>query len=139
MNSDCIFCKIVKKELPSEIIYEDEKVFAFLDINPVNLGHTLVISKDHFENLLETPDEIVERMMLVAKKIGSSLNKSILADGFNLGLNNGEVAGQVVKHVHLHVMPRRKNDGLKLWPGRNVSAKELKETADKIRPLIKKG
>lgn len=133
---NCIFCKIVKGEIPSDKIYENEYVFAFLDINPVNPGHTLVIPKEHFNSLEETPDDIACEMIKAAKKIGSAINQTIEADGFNLGLNNGEAAGQVVSHVHLHIMPRYKDDGLKLWPGKSTAASQQKEIAEKIKKKL---
>ena len=132
---DCIFCKIIEGEIPADTVFENEQILAFLDINPVNLGHVLVIPKKHFNSLEETPDEIASKMMKVAKKIGAVLGDAIGADGFNLGLNNGKAAGQIVPHVHLHVMPRFSGDGLKLWPGKETTADERKETAEKIRKL----
>jgi len=133
---DCIFCKIIKGEIPADKVFESKKILAFLDINPVNLGHTLVISKTHFSSLEETPDEIASEMMKAAKKIGAVLGEAIGADGFNLGLNNSKEAGQVVEHVHLHVMPRFSGDGLKLWPGKETTAEERKEAAKKIKSQI---
>jgi len=131
--NDCIFCKIIKGDITADKIFENEKVLAFLDINPVNLGHTLIIPKDHYDNLEQTPDEIACEMIKVAKKIGFTLKEAIGADGFNLQVNNGEAAGQVVKHIHLHIMPRFALDGLKLWPGRETSGEERADAAKKIR------
>ena len=116
--SNCIFCKIIKGDIPADKVWDSDDIFAFLDINPVNLGHVLVIPKKHFASLETTPDEIACEMMKAAKKIGLVMNDAIGADGFNLGLNNGKVAGQAVEHVHFHVMPRFVGDGLTLWPGK---------------------
>ncbi|OQA51941.1 MAG: HIT-like protein [candidate division WS2 bacterium ADurb.Bin280] len=138
MKKDCVFCRIVGKELPSHLVYEDDKVSAFLDINPVSLGHTLIVPKEHYADLLQTPDEVAGHMMMVAKKISHSLEETVGADGFNLGLNNGETAGQVVDHLHLHVMPRFKNDGLKLWPGKQVDPENLEKIAKRMRSFIRK-
>ena len=133
---NCIFCKIIKGEIPAEKIFENEEILAFLDINPVNPGHSLVIPKKHFENLVETPPEIACHMIKAAQKIGAVLNHSIEADGFNLSLNNGRSAGQVVSHVHLHVMPRFEGDGLELWPGKPVSNEDRTEIASAIKQSI---
>jgi len=133
---NCIFCKIVSGGISANRVYENEKILAFLDINPVNLGHTLVIPKDHFDNLEQTPEEIACEMIKAAKKIGSVLYGAVGAKGFNLGMNNKKAAGQVVGHVHLHVMPRFSNDGLKLWPGRETSDNERHKVAKKIRSRI---
>lgn len=138
IKSDCIFCQIIKGEIPSHKIYEDDLILVFLDINPVNIGHCLVIPKEHFANLTETTEQIASRMMVVGREVGGALEEAISADGFNLGLNNGVVAGQVVSHVHLHVMPRYQGDGLNLWPGKSVSSVELKKVSEKIRHKLKK-
>jgi histidine triad (HIT) family protein len=133
---DCIFCKIIKGDIPAEKVFENDLVLAFLDINPVNHGHTLIIPKEHFSTLEETEDRFLCEMTKTAKKIGSVLKDAIKADGYNLGLNNGEDAGQVVPHVHLHVMPRFKGDGLALWPGKPVSPESMAEIATAIRQSI---
>ncbi len=135
--NNCIFCRIIKGEISADKVYEDDKILTFLDINPVNLGHTLVIPKKHYDSMEETPEEIACQMMKVARKIGSILGKAIGADGFNLGLNNGKAAGQIVEHVHLHIMPRFEDDGLKLWPGKTISAEERTKTAEKIKNILR--
>lgn len=122
---DCVFCEITKGDIPSYKIYEDKDIFVFLDINPVSAGHALIVPKKHFLNLEDTPDEIVGKMMAAAKKVSHVLKGVVGCGGFNLGLNSGRVAGQAIDHIHLHIMPRYKNDGLKLWPGRKVATKEL--------------
>ncbi|HOZ36540.1 MAG TPA: HIT family protein [bacterium] len=113
--SDCIFCKIINGEIPADKVYEDEKIIAFLDISPINKGHVLVVPKEHFENLLETPDELISKIMIIAKRLGLAIKKATDAEGINIGINNGAGAGQVVFHTHIHVIPRFINDGYKLW------------------------
>jgi histidine triad (HIT) family protein len=130
---NCIFCKIVKGEIPAHKVYEDDETLAFLDIKPVNPGHTLVIPKDHFENIYSTPDETWARMMLAAKKVALAIKNSIDPDGINIGMNNEEAAGQVIFHSHIHIMPRSKTDGLKLWPQGEYSEGEAVEVAEKIK------
>lgn len=132
-EENCVFCKIVNGEIPANIIYENEDVISFLDINPVNIGHALVIPRDHHDRFDDLPDDLASAIIIASKKVGKSLEKSVGAKGYNLGLNNGPVAGQVVGHVHMHVMPRFSKDGLKLWPKREIEPEELERVADKIR------
>jgi histidine triad (HIT) family protein len=108
---DCIFCKIVSGEIPSTKIWEDENFFAFLDAHPVTEGHTLVIPKKHFGNLQELTDDVLEKYLSAIKKVADLIMKKYNAEGFNLSLNNGKVAGQVVGHVHFHIIPRKTGDG----------------------------
>jgi len=130
---DCIFCKIIRGEIPSHQVYEDDKVLAFLDITPVNPGHTLVIPKAHYENLLDLPEEGAKNLIVAVKKIAGAVVAATGAEGFNLGLNNGAVAGQMVGHVHFHIMPRWENDGRKLWLGQAYPEGEAQAIAEKIK------
>lgn len=134
---DCIFCKIVKGDIPSSKIYEDKDVLAFMDIVPVNQGHCLVIPKKHYEDILSTPDEELAKTMKVAKKVAHAVMEATSAQGFNLGVNNRKAAGQVVFHTHVHIMPRFQGDGLKLWPGKPADPKELRQLAGKIESHLK--
>jgi len=105
----CIFCKIARKEERAYIIYESERAVAFLDINPLSRGHTLVIPKDHYENFLEVPNEILEDVFNAVKAVCEKL-KVFNPDGFNIVSNVGRQAGQVIMHAHIHVIPRYKNE-----------------------------
>lgn len=133
---DCIFCKIIAGELPSSKVYEDKDVLAFLDIKPINPGHTLVIPKNHFESIHDTPDEIVARISVVAKKIAGAIQKGIGAEGVNIGMNNGKAAGQIVFHAHVHVMPRYSKDSFKLWTGKDYKTGEREIVAEKIKSAL---
>ena len=108
---DCIFCKIVKKEIPCHKVYEDDGFLAFLDIKPHSMGHTVVIPKVHGERLFDLDDEIVKSIMKTVKKTMKLLQEKLQPDGFNVGWNDGTAAGQVVPHLHIHIMPRWNNDG----------------------------
>jgi histidine triad (HIT) family protein len=130
---NCLFCKIIKGEIPSAKVYENGKILAFLDINPVNPGHTLVIPKTHYANLVETPEDVLDEMIRAVKKIASAILQATGAEGFNLGVNNGKPAGQLILHTHFHIMPRRAGDGLKHWPGKPYREGEMAEVAEKIR------
>lgn len=102
----CLFCKIAEGSIPSYKIYEDEKVMAFLDINPVSKGHTIVIPKHHCEHVLDCNDEVYSHLMLVTKKLAMNELKVLNADGINLLTNCKEAAGQSVPHFHFHIIPR---------------------------------
>jgi histidine triad (HIT) family protein len=130
---DCIFCKIVKKEIPADIVYEDENTLAFLDIAPVNIGHTLVIPKEHFANIYETPEATLMDIMKVVKKLSHAVKNSLQADGINVTMNNDPAANQIVFHAHVHIIPRITNDGFSIWRGkRPYQEGEKKEVAKKI-------
>ncbi len=107
---DCIFCKIVKGEISVEKIYENDNFFSTLDTNPKVKGHTLIISKKHFENILELPNALASELLDCIKETAIMLMKKYNAEGFNVMNNNFESAGQVVSHFHFHILPRRKDD-----------------------------
>ena len=129
----CIFCKIVAGELPSFKVYEDEKTLAFLDIKPVNPGHTLVIPKAHYQNLEEIPFEELNALMAAVKKVGRLLKDKLGVAGYNINENNDPVSGQVVPHLHFHIIPRQGDDNLKLWPQRDYRPGEAEEIISKLR------
>ncbi len=130
---DCIFCKIANNEAPADKIFEDDKVVAFLDLRPSNKGHALVIHKDHTDDLLSTSDGIIADLMPRVKKIAASIIKTTGATGFNLSVNNGSVAGQVIFHLHFHIIPRFENDGLKLFPQKDSEFSSRKDLAAQIK------
>jgi histidine triad (HIT) family protein len=138
---DCIFCKIIKKEVPATVVFETEKVLAFMDIKPINPGHVLVIPKIHSEFISGVSEEDLQEMMLIGGRINSALRKSgIKCTGVNLFLADGVDAGQEVPHVHLHVIPRFEKDGFgfkfplgyETMPERS----ELVELSEKIKKAI---
>src|ERR1700682_3461571 len=127
MNEDCIFCKIVKGEIPSDKIYEDDAVLAFMDIRPVSRGHALVIPKKHTNDIMETDNDTAAELIHKSKQIADAIVKAVNADGFTISTNNGEAAGQTVFHVHFHVIPRFKKDGLIGWPHQETQPKTRSE------------
>ena len=129
---DCIFCKIVKKEIPSTIIYEDDNFLAFLDVAPANKGHTLVIPKEHHKTIRDIPDSLLKDVIVVVKKISSAVRSGVVCDGISINMSNGEEAGQVVPHAHFHIIPRVSGDGLKLWPQGTYKDGEMDKIKDKI-------
>jgi len=112
-DKDCIFCKIARKEIPSEFIYENDNFFAVLDIHPISEGHTLIIPKKHYVNILDMPESMGEELISTIKDVASNLIKNGKAEGFNILQSNEKVAQQEVFHLHFHVIPRKKDDGLK--------------------------
>ncbi|PIN86035.1 HIT family protein [Candidatus Woesearchaeota archaeon CG10_big_fil_rev_8_21_14_0_10_44_13] len=135
--TDCIFCKIIKGEIPCLRIYEDKDVLAFLDIAPVNRGHALVIPKKHYADFTDMPDEAVKQVFVAAKKVADGVMKGVNANGFNLGMNNRKVAGQLVMHAHVHIMPRFEGDGFKLWEGKKYLEGEAKKVMESINKKLK--
>lgn len=134
---DCLFCKIIRKEIPAEIVYETNTVMAFLDIKPVNPGHVLIVPRVHHEDYLSTPDPALCEIAVAAKRIGQALVQNLWASGFNIGVNNGRAAGQLVDHMHLHVMPRFEKDGYELWHGKAYKEGEMEGVAKKLRAALK--
>jgi len=132
----CIFCQIISGEIPSKKIYEDADVFAFLDLHPVTLGHALVIPKMHATDLREVPDDIVSKVFVAAKRIGIAAVASLPAQGFNVGVNTGVAAGQVVMHAHVHVIPRTEGDGLVHWPKSQEAVVRMDEAAGKMAAAL---
>ncbi|MBQ3898443.1 MAG: HIT family protein [Lachnospiraceae bacterium] len=132
-KDDCIFCKIANGEIPSNTVYEDEDFRAILDMGPAAKGHTLLLPKEHADNLFELPDETAEKALKVAKSIGKKLISKLGADGMNIVQNNGEIAGQTVLHFHIHIIPRYKDDNQKIgWVPGKPTAEELAEVCKQI-------
>jgi len=133
----CIFCKIITQEIPSQKIYEDEHTYAFLDIHPVNIGHTIVIPKIHSANIYEIPDIILTHLSKTVKKLAITIKKAVIADGINIVMNNDSAAGQIIFHAHIHIVPRFSNDGFTHWRGaRNYHPDEMSSVGKKITNLI---
>lgn len=136
LMNECIFCKIIKGEIPSSKVYEDDFCFAFLDIKPINKGHVLVVPKEHTRNLLDAKDSVLKKLFPVIKKLANAVKTSLNADGINIGINNEEASGQAVMHFHIHIIPRFNNDGLQNWPGKQFSNEEMKEFQSKITAAL---
>lgn len=134
--NDCLFCKIIKGEIPAAKVYEDDNVLAFLDIHPVNPGHTLIVPKIHFDNLLDADDEILKAMIVATKKVAAAILKGLKYEAFNLEENNGAIAGQVIPHLHWHIVPRTADDGLKHWPGKEYAEGEADDIVNKIKTQL---
>lgn len=139
MTEDCLFCEIISGKINSNKVYEDDAVFAFLDIYPASEGHTLVAPKKHFSKFTTMNSKDVASLFEAARKITAAVEKAISADGANIGINSGEAAGQEVPHVHVHVIPRRKGDGGRgiksiIWTEPDTT--NMEAIAEKIRRAL---
>jgi histidine triad (HIT) family protein len=135
-DASCLFCKIAQGEIGSVKIYENESIFAFVDIKPVNPGHVLVIPKKHFESFYDLSDEIITPLFKTVRDIAVAIKKSLKADGVNIHINNEKAAGQAVFHAHIHVIPRFTGDGFLHWPGHDIGKEEMEIISKKIQDAL---
>jgi len=134
---DCIFCDIIGKNESAEILYENESIISFLDIRPVNYGHTLVIPKKHYENFLSVPSEVLGDLIQATQMLSAAILKSLAPDGFNIVVNNGVAAGQSIFHFHFHIIPRFQSDDFKFRPNlKSYRDGTMEKFAEKIRLAI---
>jgi histidine triad (HIT) family protein len=140
-STDCVFCNIVARKIPAHVVYEDDEIIAFLDIRPINPGHTLVIPKAHVASLNDLEPVLAGRQFQVAGQIAAALRKSGLrCEGINVWLADGKAAFQEIPHIHIHVIPRFEGDGIRIEAGpdygKTPPSKELERQAKKIREAI---
>ncbi len=109
-EKDCIFCKIIEREIPSKIIFESDLILAFLDISPISKGHTIVIPKNHYSNLEDISDNELAELYKQVKRLATKIHKDLKIDGYNILQNNFTAAGQVINHFHVHIIPRNFKD-----------------------------
>ncbi|GCC10320.1 HIT-like protein [archaeon] len=134
---DCIFCRIVKGEIPCHIVYENRHIIAFLDINPMTEGHTLVVSKAHIESFSDSSIDIASKIAEGSVTVAGALKKALKPEGFNYFINEGKLAGQLVMHLHMHVVPRYGGDDVKFEAGRvELDDEEMKAIAKRISKEI---
>ena len=135
MAESCSFCKIVRNEIPRSCVYEDKEVMAIMDMRPINEGHILVIPKKHYENIYDIPEREVAALFKIVKKIAHAVKKGVNAEGVTIVQNNGKAAGQVVFHLHVHIIPRY--EGQEVPPRREIiETYKLDQVAKKIRQFI---
>lgn len=134
--TDCLFCKITRKEIPADIVYEDDAFVAFLDIKPTSEGHTLVVPKAHFDGFADTPADVVGVLMGIVQKVARAATAAVGATAFNIGVNTGKEAGQVIFHTHIHIIPRKIGDGLVMWHGKTLPELRMKEIFEAIKANI---
>ena len=135
MNVDsCIFCKIAQKQVPCSLVYEDAKTVAFLDIRPLNEGHTLVIPYEHYKNIFDIPQELICYIHEITQKVAQAVEKATHADGISIIQQNGEAAGQEIFHLHVHVIPRFEGQKLpRISELSEADREKLSQTSAKIR------
>ena len=136
--SDCIFCKIAAGEVEAEVLFENDYAVAFLDANPLVDGHTVVIPKQHFGRFSDLTEETATGLFAVVREVNDAILSGLGADGSNIGLNDGEVAGQAIPHTHVHIIPRYAGDGggsLHSIVKRSAEVK-LEEVAENLREKI---
>jgi histidine triad (HIT) family protein len=134
---NCIFCKIISGKIPSAKIYEDEHSLSFLDINPANKGHCLVVPKKHSIDLVGTDDATLGHLLQVSKKVAKAVSLATECSGYNLHISNGKDAGQEVFHLHLHIVPRFLGDGIEFQYGvKSYAETEMKEYQEKIKKFL---
>lgn len=131
--TDCLFCKIAANDIGSVRVYEDDTVFAMMDIFPESKGHLLIVPKQHGENLFEVPDETLAHLVSVSKQLAAAAKKALNADGIKIAQFNGAAAGQTVFHYHMHVVPAYENVGFKRHAGEPANADDLRELAELIK------
>jgi histidine triad (HIT) family protein len=133
----CVFCKIVRKQAPASIIYEDADVIAFLDIRPLNLGHTLVIPKAHYVDIFDIPNKLLSMAQMVAKQVSPAIKKATSANGISIIQQNGKAAGQDIFHLHVHVVPRFEGQRLPRFSDlKEVERTKLDAMAEKIKQQL---
>ena len=134
---DCVFCRIVAGELPAHKVYEDDDVLAFMDIQPITRGHALLIPKPHHASLLETPAHVLAKITAIMPQVCQAVVRGTGAEGFNILQSNGACAGQVVGHIHFHIVPRKTGDGIGLGFRHHPPVKDdLARTAQEIRSAL---
>ncbi|MFH1230304.1 MAG: HIT family protein [Planctomycetota bacterium] len=137
--TDCIFCKIVKGEIPSTKIFEDEHNIAIFDINPITKAHTLFISKEHYDTLLDVPAEKIPLLFVNLPRLVSAILKATGCEGFNIVQNNQRCAGQLIPHLHLHIVPRRPGDQIHFnWYTQPYQKDEMTKFAQIINQELSK-
>ena len=135
-DDNCIFCKLANKDIPTNIIYEDDRFTVILDASPATKGHALILPKNHAANIYELPDEDASAVFVLAKKLATKMTEILYCDVFNIVQNNGEVSGQTVFHFHIHLIPRYLNDGNQdklTWNHAEFTPEEIAEIAAELR------
>lgn len=135
--TDCVFCKIVARQIPATLVHEDEHTLAFMDIGQVNPGHVLVAAKAHAENVYSLDDAQAGGVFRAVARVARAIRDAFAPEGLSVYQANGKAAGQTVFHFHVHLVPRQANDGMELtWPVKNPPREKLEEAAAKIRSKL---
>ena len=139
-DGNCVFCKIVARQIPATVVHEDEHTLAFMDLGQVNPGHVLVAARAHVENIYGLDDAQACALMRTAARVARAIRDAFLPEGLSVYQANGKTAGQTVFHFHIHLLPRHEDDGMALtWPVKNPPRDRLEEYAAKIRGKLPGG
>jgi len=132
---ECIFCKIVDGEIPAVKVLDEERVVAFMDINPSSKGHMLVVPKNHAENIFEIPESDLTALIKAVKRCAKAVKEALNAEGITILQLNGKASDQIVPHLHIHIIPRWKNDGLPIssWEMKPGDMEEIKNIAREVQ------
>ncbi len=137
MSEDCIFCKIAQKKAAASVVYEDEQALAFMDIRPVSEGHTLIIPKQHFVDIFDTPEELVCHIHKVTKRVAKAVQAVTHAEGISIVQQNGRAANQDIFHIHVHIIPRHEGQQIhRFGEMKPVERESLEHVAEKIRKQL---
>jgi len=137
MEETCSFCKIIKGEGEASLVFKDSKVIALMDVFPINRGHVLIISKEHYQNIYELPDDVASHLFVITKKIAIAVKRAFKSEGINIIQANETAAFQYVFHFHIHVIPRYTNDGFSFKVKRlKVNRQTLDEDAKQIIKIL---
>lgn len=135
--TNCIFCKIINGDIPSKTLFENEEFKVIFDIAPASKGHVIILPKYHAANIFELPEEVTAKAFVMAKKVATVLKEVLSCDGVNILQNNGEAAGQTVFHLHIHVIPRYKDDNMGLtWKQGEADQEVLESIIEKAKALF---
>jgi len=135
--NNCIFCKLALGQIPTATLYEDDDFRVILDLGPASKGHALILPKTHAKNIYELPDELAAKVFVLAKKLAVAMTNALQCDGFNILQNNGEAAGQTVFHFHLHLIPRYREDNVKLtWEPGQLTVEMKEEILSKVKQAL---
>ena len=133
-DDNCIFCKLANGDIPTNKIYEDDDFTVIMDASPATKGHALILPKEHYKNLYEMPDDLLEKVMPLAKKLATHMTEVLHCDGFNIVQNNNEIAGQTVFHFHVHLIPRYEGGTEILgWDHQSFTNEEMAEIRDSLK------
>lgn len=133
---DTIFMKIIRHEIPADIVYEDAHTIAFLDVQPIAPGHTLVVPKKSVKNIFDTDDETLAAVMRTVRKIAPAVQGAVGAHGVHINSNHEAAAGQIVFHLHFHIIPRRARSEFSFWPQKDYDSGDAAAIAEKIRARL---
>ena len=136
-DDNCIFCKLANKDIPTNIIYEDEKFTVILDASPATKGHALILPKNHFDDIYSMDDATAAHVFQVAVKVAKAMKETLGCEGLNIVQNNGEIAGQTVFHFHMHIIPRIKGDTVNVgWVPGTADNDTIASIVEKVTPYL---